>query len=406
MLRRNKRKLKNVIFKTDFTKEDLYKAYWDCRKRKRSTDSCLEFEIFLESNMLKLYEELKTGRYEIGKSICFVVLQPKPREIWAASFRDRIVHHLIYNAVYERFYNHFINETFSCIPKRGTLKAGIKIQRFAQAITQNYTKKAYYLKVDIKNFFVSIDKHILYELIIDRVPEKWLQKLIYQVLFNDPRNGAIVQSPDWKFKRLPKEKSLWNTPNDKGLPIGNLTSQFFSNVYLDKLDQFVKHKLRCKYYCRYVDDFIILDESPQRLNYCYDEIAKFVKENLALELHKNKKSLNLISNGMDFVGYKIKPHRIFLRQKTINKMFHAAKLFTDAKADLKIDEIEKYYATFNSYLGQLRSVNGYNLRKKLCDIVAFPEFSIGEDYTKVQKEYLSKSELKYIKMLETKELPF
>lgn len=406
MKRRDKRKLKNVKFKNDFTKLDLYQAYWDCRKKKRSTESCIKFEYALESNMSQLYDELKAGTYTIGPSICFVVLEPKPREIWAAEFRDRIVHHLIYNIIKDRFYAHFIHETFSCIPERGTLRAGIKASRFAQSITQNYTKKAYYLKVDIKNFFVSIDKQILYELVIDRVPEKWLQKLIHQVIFNDPKKEAIIQSAKWKFDTLPEYKSLWNTPNSRGLPIGNLTSQFFSNVYLNKLDQFVKHKLKCRYYCRYVDDFIIMDESPQRLNYCYNEIAKFVKEHLALELHTKKKSINLISNGIDFVGYKIKPHRIFLRQKIMNKMFDEIKQYKEKNMDITIAELDKFYAKINSYIGQLRCVNGYNLRKKVCQMIIFPHFSIGEDCTKVNKEYLSEREMKYLKMLENGKVPF
>lgn len=395
-MNRKKRKYKNVVLKEDFTLKDLYRAYWECRKKKRSTLSSVEFEFRLESNMSKLYDDLKYGRYKIGRSICFVVLKPKAREIWAADFRDRIVHHLIYNAIKDRFLAHFIADTFSCIPERGTLKAGIRARRHAQSVTDNYKKKAYYLKADIKNFFVSIDKDILYKLIIERVPEKWLQELIKQVVFNNPKKDAIIQSPRWKFALLPKHKSLWNTPDNKGLPIGNLTSQFFSNVYLNKLDQFVKHKLKCKHYLRYVDDFLIMDESPQRLNYCYNEISKFLLNELGLVLHTDKKTINTISNGMDFVGYKIKPNRFYLRKKTIKRIFKIADDFNKKVYDIEEPEIEEHYAIFNSYLGQLRSVMGYNLRKKLCKIISYPFFMCDNKYTKVKKCYTPMRFWKYL----------
>ncbi|MDO5438189.1 MAG: RNA-directed DNA polymerase [bacterium] len=396
MNKKNKRKYKNTVFKHKYNLMDLYKAYWECRKKKRSSQSAIEFEYNLESNMLKLYEDLKSGNYQIGKSICFVVLKPKPREIWAASFRDRIVHHLVYNAIKDRFLSHFIQDTFSCIPKRGTLKAGKQAAKYAQAITENNTKKAYYLKADIKNFFVSIDKRILYELVIERVPEKWLQELIAQIIFNDPKTEAIIQSPDWKFEFLPEYKSLWNCSPDKGLPIGNLTSQFFSNVYLNKLDQFVKHKLRCKYYCRYVDDFIIMDELPQNLNYYYEKISEFIKTELELELHKNKKTINLVSNGIDFVGYKIKPNRMYLRSKTVRNIFRLADEYQKGVFDIKEEEIEELFSVFNSYLGQLRSVKGYNLRKKLCGKIAYPFFQNDEEFTKIKKMYIPQKYWKYL----------
>jgi len=151
-----------VLKKYKLTFEKLVKAYFDCRKRKRNTINALEFEFNLEENLLNLYTELQNGTYEIGRSICFMVLEPKPREVWAADFRDRIVHHLIYNAISPLFYNKFIVDSYSCIPKRGALNASKKIQKYAKNVTNNYTKQAYYLKADIKNFFVSIDRDILF----------------------------------------------------------------------------------------------------------------------------------------------------------------------------------------------------------------------------------------------------
>lgn len=385
-----KRKFKNVQIKLDFTIQDLYKAYYECRKRKRGSVSAMEFEFNLESNMMKLYDELKSGEYEIGTSICFVVLKPKPREVWAASFRDRIVHHLVYNAIKDRFYATFIRDTYSCIPGRGTLNAAKKVAKHAKAVTKDYTKKAYYLKADLKNFFVSIDKNVLYNELMKRIPEPWLQRLIKQIVFHNPKDNVIVQSPQWKFNLLPAYKSLWNCPPDKGLPIGNLTSQFFSNVYLDKLDQFVKHVLKCKYYCRYVDDFVIMDESPERLNYCYDRIAEFISEHLLLELHKDKKTVNLVSNGIDFVGYVAKPNRFYLRQRTLRDIFKLIRRFENGFYDLGENVLEWLFFVFNSYIGMLRAVNGYRLRQEICRRVTYPFYYSVKDFTCVRQAFVLK----------------
>lgn len=301
--------------------EKLVTAYLDCRRRKRNTETALEFEFALEENLVKLYDDLISDNYEISESICFIVLYPKPREVWAACFRDRVVHHLIYNEISKRFYNRFIKDTYSCIPERGTTNAVKTLKRYVRAVTNDYTETAYYLKADLKNFFVSIDKNILYAEIKKLVPEDWLLKLIKQVIFHDCKTKVEIKSSKWKFDLLPTYKSLWYTPDEKGLPIGNLTSQFFSNVYLNVLDQYVKHHWKCKYYCRYVDDFIILDKDPQKLNEIHKDLTRFLKERLALDLHQNKKSVNKIERGIDFVGFVAKPYRTILRQKTLKRIF-------------------------------------------------------------------------------------
>jgi len=384
------RKFKHINFKSDFTIQDLYKAYYECRKRKRSSLSAMEFEFNLESNMFKLYEDLKSGNYQIGKSICFVVLKPKPREVWAASFRDRIVHHLVYNAIKERFYACFINDTFSCIPDRGTLNAARRVAKYAQAVSDNYTKNAYYLKADLKNFFVSIDKDILYQALLEKIPEKWLQNLVSLIVYHDPKDNVIIQSPDWKFNLLPAYKSLWNSSIDKGLPIGNLTSQFFSNVYLNALDQFVKHELKCKYYCRYVDDFVIMEKSPQRLNYCYERIAEFVREKLLLELHRDKKTINFVKNGVDFVGYVIKPNRFYLRQRVLKEIFRAIKRYEQGMFDVTENILEWLFGVFNSYIGMLRAVKGFKLRQIICTKLTYPFYYSIRDFTCVRKAFILK----------------
>lgn len=348
------------------TFEKLFEAYLDCRKHKRNTINALMFEYNLEQNLFRLYEDLVSGEYKIGQSICFIVLYPKPREVWAADFRDRIVHHLIYNEIKDKFYKRFIKDTYSCIPDRGTTNAVKSVRAHAESVTHNYTETAYFLKADLKNFFVSIDKNILYDEIQKFVNEEWVLNLIKQVIFHNPKTSVCIKSPAYKFDFLPKYKSLWHTQSDKGLPIGNLTSQFFSNVYLNVLDQYVKHHLKCKYYCRYVDDFVIMHKSPQYLNDVHKDLTVFLKERLNLELHQNKKLINKVDKGIDFVGFVVKPYRINLRQKTIKRIF---KIIREQKLNehwFYEGELETFCSTINSYLGMLRNTNGYRLRKEIC----------------------------------------
>jgi len=369
--------------KGEYLFEELLRAYYECRKRKRCKNSSLDFEYKLEENLLKLYSDLKSDRYVLGACICFIVLEPKPREIWASLFRDRIVHHFIYNTISERFYAKFVKDTYSCIPKRGNLLGSNMLAEYAQRITADYTRDAYYIKCDIKNFFVSINLDILYGLLIKYVPEKWLQKLLYQVIYNSYSDNCIRQSPPWKFDLIPTEKSLWNAAPNKGLPIGNLTSQFFSNVYLNELDQYIKHHWHCKYYCRYVDDFIILDRDPAKLNAIHKDLTRFLKEHLDLELHRDKRSLNKISRGMDFVGFNIKPNRMYLRQKILKRLFGKIRKYKTSEDWYKEKNIRDFTNSINSYLGMLRNTNGYNIRKKVCAECVNLFIGCDAEYTKI-----------------------
>lgn len=352
--------------KNDFTFEDLTTAYKECRKHKRNTLNALEFEFNLEENLLDLYNELKTGNYQIGKSICFMVLHPKPREVWAASFRDRVVHHLVYNAIKDRFYNRFISDTFSCIPERGTLNACRKTAKYAKSITRDYTRDAYYMKADLKNFFVSIDKDILMQELERYVQEEWILKLLRQIIYHDPRTNVEIRSNKWKFDLLPTYKSLWYCDSSKGLPIGNLTSQFFSNVYLNVLDQYVKHHLKCRYYCRYVDDFVMMSTDPKQLNEWHRDLTVFLKERLKLDLHQNKKEINKVERGIDFVGFIIKHGRIQPRQRTLKRVFKLAKNYRQSNTWFEKEDLLTFRASMNSYLGMLRAVSCFNLRKEIC----------------------------------------
>nr|WP_298118267.1 RNA-directed DNA polymerase [uncultured Pseudomonas sp.] len=321
---------------------DLVQAYYDCRRSKRNSASALAFEADLERNLTQLHSGLTAGTYRPGRSICFVVTRPKAREVWAADFRDRIVHHLLYNHVAPRFYASFIADSCACIPGRGTLYAAKRLESKIRSITQNWAKPVHYLKCDLANFFVAIDKQALRQQLAKRITEPWWLALAEQILMHDPRTDYEVRSPRHLFNRVPQHKRLTAQPASLGLPIGNLSSQFFANVYLDALDQFVKHRLRCKHYVRYVDDFVLLHESPQQMNAWLAEIEAFLPS-LGARLNPSKTILQPVARGVDFVGHVIKPWRRITRKRSVAQ---AMKRTAAATAD----ELRE---TANSYFGLL-----------------------------------------------------
>jgi hypothetical protein len=375
----------------DLAFEEVVQAYMDCRKRKRRTLYALEFELMAEKNLYELYEDLKNNTYEIGESIAFVVDQPTTREIWASGFRDRIVHHVIYNRLAPIFHPAFIATSFACIPERGSLKASDHLWQGMRSITDNWQSNSYFLKADVRSFFVSIHKPTLFSILEKKIWLKipssapWLLNLVRQVLFHDPKNHCFCKSKPSAFERVPKHKSLFHMEKDKGLPIGNLTSQFFANVYLNELDQFVKHRLKAKYYYRYVDDFTILNDSPQILNDQYEKINKFLSEELKLELHPFKKQIGRIAHGVDFVGYIHKPYRRYLRNRTINKM--KSVIDTRGFVDINLYEANSMCRSLNSYFGLLRFAAHFKLRKKMSAKVKIATHSrVGpnREFTKIK----------------------
>jgi RNA-directed DNA polymerase len=344
----------------DFSFEELVQAYLDCRHTKRNKPSAIAFEQDLERNLCQLSDDLKAGTYQPGRSTCFVITRPKPREVWAADFRDRIVHHLLYNRIAPRFHAGFIADSCACIPGRGTLYAARRLEAKIRSITQHWSRPAYYLKLDLANFFVSIDKRVVLELLARKVTEPWWLQLAEQILFHDPRAGAIVHGEQEQLAKIPPHKSLFNQDAMHGLPIGNLSSQFFANVLLDALDQYCKHKLQAKYYIRYVDDFILLHESPQWLNGAREYIEAWLPSRLGLNINPSKTILQPINRGVDFVGQVIKPWQRTTRRRTFNAALHRV---------AAIDP-EELFETANSYFGLLgQATHSHGDRARLANVV-------------------------------------
>lgn len=327
-----------------FTLEQLAVAYFDCRKSKRNTPSALAFEQNLERNLIELHDELAAGTYKPGRSICFVITRPKAREVWAAQFRDRVVHHLLYNKISPRFYASFIKDSCACIPGRGTLYAAQRLESKIRSATENWSKPVWYLKCDLANFFVAIDKSIVLDQLAARIPEPWWLALAEIILMHDPRSDYEMRGAADLLERVPPHKRLANQPAALGLPIGNLSSQFFANVYLDALDQHMKHQVRARHYIRYVDDFILLHESPQWLNGALDEINRFLPDRLGARLNPTKTILQPVDRGVDFVGHVIKPWCVRTRRRTVREA--VSRIGNMPPSDV--------YASANSYFGLLR----------------------------------------------------
>lgn len=353
--------------------EALVEAYFDCRRTKRNTASALAFEADLERNLVALFDELAAGTYRPGPSICFVVTRPKPREVWAAQFRDRVVHHLLYNRIGDRFERAFIADSCACIKGRGTLYAARRLEAKVRSVTRNWSRRAFYLKADIANFFVAIDKRVLAARLEARIPEPWWRELALQILFHDPRPDVILRARPSEMALVPPHKRLLEQPAHRGLPIGNLSSQFFANVYLDRLDQFAKHVLRARHYVRYVDDFVLLHEDRAWLAAAHAEIEAFLPRELHVHLNPAKTIIQPVDRGVDFVGQVVLPWRRFTRRRTLR-----AALQRTAET-----QAEGLTQTANSYFGLLRQATAsHGDRARLAKAVLARGHAVDRAFTR------------------------
>lgn len=339
---------------------DLLEAYLDCRRTKRNSNAALAFEVRLEGNLRSLYDELLDGSYAPGRSKCFVITRPKPREVWAAEFRDRVVHHLLYKRIGPRFERSFIADSCACIKGRGTLYAATRLEAKIRSITQNWSTPAYYLKCDLANFFVSIDKRILLQLLLAKIAEPFWRSLTELVLMHDPRTDFEYLGDPAMMDLVPSHKRLLRQDAHLGLPIGNLSSQFFANVYLDVLDQRAKHRLGARRYIRYVDDFLFLHESADWLNAVLANVTEFLPSRLGVRLNPRKTILQPIDRGVDFVGHVIKPWCRSMRRRTVSE---ASRRVAAAPAP-------DVHVMANSYFGLLRQATAsHHDRSLLANVV-------------------------------------
>ena len=359
------------------TMNELKLAYDVCLKNKKDKLSAIEVVNDSFTILSKLWYDLNYNQYKIGTSTAFVVDKPVYREVFAANFVDRIVHHLVVNELNPYFEQTFISSSFSCRDGKGALDGVMTADEYIKKCTNNYTlKDCYVLKMDIKSFFMTIDKEILLSLIKKVIKENYndtkerkrrgnfYYRLCHQIVMHRPELDCIIKTPLWKWNNIEKGKSLVDTQGKTGMPIGNLTSQVFANVYLNELDHFVTETLGFEYYIRYVDDFLIVSNDKEKLKDSIEKIELFLSEKLHLKLHPRKRYLQHYTKGVKIIGGLIKKGRKYIGNRTVHNL--RAKLIKDFNKpdENKVDDL---VCSVNSYLGFMIHYCTFNIRKSLFE---------------------------------------
>jgi len=354
--------------------EALFEAYFTCRKNKRNTYNALAFELDYEHNLIELLNKINNHEYKPRRSIAFIVDKPVKREIFAADFRDRVVHHLIINKLNPLFEREFIYDNYSCRVGKGTHFGIGRADTFIRKCSENYKSDCYILKLDIQGFFMHINRQILFDRLQQFIRNKYqendillLTELCKIVIFNDPTKNCIIKGRKKDWEGLLDNKSLFHSPASCGLPIGNLTSQIFANFYMNSLDHFVKSKLGIRYYGRYVDDFILVHKDKDYLTSLITVIAEFLQSDLQLTLHPKKILLQHYNKGLQFLGAVIKPGRIYVANRTKSNFYTAIQNQNTIVRSGKPDKSQQahFLCSMNSYLGILNHYKTYRLRKKM-----------------------------------------
>ena len=357
--------------------KDLYRAYKDARKNKRGRAYQLKFEFNLEENLVALRDELMNGTYKPRPSNCFIIHDPKMREVFAANFRDRIVHHLFYNYTHGLFERCFIYDSYSCIKGRGTHFGIDRLRHHIRSVSAGYSRPCFILKIDIRGYFMSINRVRLLQL-SRRMLESmrshrsdvsgltWGEKLDYSfvdylleiIIFSDPVEGCNMLGRGDEWLSLPREKSLFFASEDCGLPIGNLSSQLFSNVYMNIFDHYVKRTLGCRHYGRYVDDAYIVADSREKLKLLVPRISGFLYGCLGLNVNYDKTRIFDARYGVEFLGAYLKPFRTYVSAGSLKRIKRRIK-------GLPQNDVKYLQAAINSYLGVFSHCRSFCLRRLL-----------------------------------------
>ena len=327
----------NNLFTQIYDYRNLYEAFLLAQRRKRSKADVLDFEQNLESNLWDIQNDLIYKTYQPGKYKTFYVYDPKVRLIMAAPFRDRVVHHALCNIIEPIFERRFIDTSFACRVRKG-VDAGVdQVTKYLRDAQRKYGVM-YCLKCDVRKYFQSIDKRILRSIVFKKIrcrETRWLINVI-----------------------------LDSTEGERGIPVGNLPSQLFANIYLNELDHFVKERLHVRYYVRYMDDFIILHEDKRYLHCLWKIIAEYLKEQLKLELNQ-KTAVFPVRHGIDFLGYRIFPGHKLLRKRYIKRTKRMIKHFErEYKAgNMRREYIQQVLASWN---GRAKRANVPFLREEIA----------------------------------------
>jgi len=302
--------------------EDVVAAYFDCRRGKGHSPAVAHFDMYRESRLYHIFSRLSDGTWRPSPSRVFVISDPKPREVWAAPFEDRIVHQWVYNQMAHTYFRSFIFDSYACIPGKGIHHAARRVQSMSASITDSYKKRAFYIKMDIANFFQSMDMNCLWDILVeDRImgSNEVLQRVVNLIIYDQRRNESVFLHGN-DFNSVPLHKRLSKAPSSKGIPIGNLTSQLFANIYMNRIDQYIKRVLRVKKYLRYVDDMLALFGGISEVRDYESSVNAFLGDYLYLQANPSKTRINEISKGVDFLGYYVLPGRIYVRHSTYSRV--------------------------------------------------------------------------------------
>ena len=321
---------------------NLYNAFYRVCKDDRNKKYILKAEIDIETIICNLEDELRNGTYRPGKYRIFTIYEPKERIIMALPFRDRIVHQwYVEEFIKPYFLKRFIKDSYACIPTKGVHSAVCNLQKYMRKIGFN-NRNYFILKCDIEKFFYNIDKVVLFNILKEKITDK---------------------------KVIDISRILLDDLEGSGIPIGNYTSQFFANIYLNELDMFIKHNLRVKYYVRYMDDFVLLLNNRGECKFVRDKISEFLDSKLKLKLNRKTKYFPS-SCGVNFCGYKVYSTHILISGNNKNKMKKKINRWNRLylSGELDFDMVRNSY---NSWLGHISHVNGYNLEKRMSDRMLF-----------------------------------
>ena len=354
------------------TTEGMLEAYYDCRRSKRRTASAIVYEMNYESNLIALRDRINTRTYQPGKSICFVVTRPRYREVFAASFEDRIVHHYIALRLEPLFELVFSPRTFNCRKGKGQLYGVKMLEADIKEASNNYTTDCYIMKLDLQGFFMSIDKSMLARM-IDKFIVKYykgndiddLRYLCQVVVLHCPEKNCERHSPREMWGHLPANKSLFTNGEGKGVAIGNLFAQLFANFLLNELDWYIE-ELGIKYHGRYVDDFYCIHKDKQVLLSAVPKIRAKLAE-LGLSLNPKKFYFQHYTKGVEFTGAVVKPYRTYCCNRVLTNFIAAVRKLNRSK---NIDEVNHAVCSINSYLGLLRQSNEYGKRREILSMIA------------------------------------
>lgn len=325
------------VYDGEVSFEKLLEAHKKARRGKREKKKVILFELVLEQELLQLEKELRNGTYKHSTYTKFKVYQPKERIIMASEYKDRVVHQwYVEHFIKPYFVPQFINTTYACIEGRGMHKASKDVQKAMKSAKVKW-KNYYILKMDVKKYFHNIDKRILWNILKRKIKDRKLLWLTREILLS--------------------------TEGMRGLPLGNYTSQMFANIYLNELDQYVKHKLKCIYYYRYMDDMVILCENKEKAKNILSNIVVFLEESLKLTLNSKTRIFKDIQ-GINFCGYKINERRMKIRHPSKCRMKRKLKRYTKQLKEGKIT-LSKIQRSIAGWLGYVKHADSYNLRKSM-----------------------------------------